>query len=66
MMMRLTDPYVLRSLNDCFQRDGWYEREFLVADISVNEVSSGLQYYMYVTPDARCSPRSDFNGFRRT
>ena len=63
--MRLTDPYIPRSLNDCFQRDGYYEREFLVAHIPVNEVSRELQYYMYVISDARCLPRLDFNGFRR-
>jgi hypothetical protein len=34
-----TDRFILKSLTDCFQRDGWYEREFLVADIPVNEVS---------------------------
>jgi hypothetical protein len=66
MTMRLTDPYILRSLNDCFQRDGWYERVFLVADIPMNEVSRELQYHMYVTSDVRCSPRLDFLGFRRT
>lgn len=44
VMEPLTDYYVLESLTKCFQRDEWYEREFLVADIPVNEVSPKLQH----------------------